>query len=256
MKSTKKRIFVSALIGALLMVIAVYKIKERAITASFVTKLLQAHNVGQSPDTLAITAVEAKRLAYHYADPQSKSPRLVLQQVAVYFKGNAFRREKRNWQGQPLQIDLSDGEMTYRSGINGGGSLGHANQLEDWESPNVEFKVLTFGVIPLLRRLQNSAGQAVYFRGEDGQPDRLKIEFASVICTLYFDEEHLIRKVEMVHKGHFLVMTYDEYKTVAGIQLPFKQLFLADGMPVDELEFIKYDLSPSFAENFFSPDSM
>jgi hypothetical protein len=255
MRLTKKLIFVLVSIGGLLVMIAFSKVADDAATSSLVKKLLQAHNVPQSPGALATTSVEAKRLAYHYADPRSVSPKVVEQKVAVYFKETAFRREKRDRQGLPLQIDLFDGNMAYRSEINNGRSLGRANQLEDWQSPGVKFNVLTFGIIPLLRRLQDSTVKAVCLRGEEGQ-EGLALEFASFTWTLYLSREYLIRKVEVIHNGHFLVIEYDDYGTVDGVQLPFKQSLFADGRPVDELSFIKYDLSPSFAEGYFGRDAI
>jgi hypothetical protein len=250
----KKRKFVVILSGLLLIVTAISKIADHAANVSFTNKILRAYNVPPSPDALASTVVEARRVAYHYADPLSKSPRLVNQEVTVWLDHTVFRREKRDSQGQPVQVDLFDGDVTYRSQSRYGESLGAATQIEDWQSSGVRFNVLTFGIIPLLRQLQDST--AVYLGSDEGGQEKLAVRFASVTCTLYVDQQHLIRKVEMIHKGNFVVIEYDQYQAVGDIQLPFNQRLFSNGRQIDELYFTRYDLNPSLPADHFSRDAL
>jgi hypothetical protein len=70
------------------------------------------------------------------------------------------------------------------------------------------------------------------------------------------DEQHLIRRVEMVHRGHSEVIVYDEYRMVGGANLPFRQLFYADGKPKYELAFTKVEFNASLPSSYFTLDAL
>ncbi|MGH9427923.1 MAG: hypothetical protein ACRD2L_16685, partial [Terriglobia bacterium] len=115
--------------------------------------------------------------------------------------------------------------------------------------------VMTFGVIPLLRQLKDSTIEAAYLGRAEGGQEKLAVRMPAGIWTLQVDQQHLIRRVEMVHKDHPLTIEYDDYRTVAGVQLPFIQRVFAHEKLVYELAFTKYDLSPSLPSSYFSLDA-
>jgi len=196
----------------------------------------------------------ARRWTYSVA-AGSESLRIFERQFRVYFKGNAFRRENRNSNGVPEQIDLFDGEAAYRLELRDGKRTGRGSRLEDWQLHGVEFGIVTFGVIPLLRHLQNPTAETTGIKDGDGGQERLEIKIASGLWKLYLNDQHLIEKVEIVQDRHFLKIEFSDYRLVEGVFLPFKQRLFENEKLFQEFAFESFDLSPSFSSDFFTREA-
>ena len=251
------------LIGLLLIVMATSRHgkrssgkPDRAASSLFIKKLLQAHNIPQGWDAPGATVVEAGKAYYDADDRQGDAPNPYDLQIKVCFNGTNIRREKHSPQERTRQVDLFDGQTVYRAAILHGETTSSVRHLEDWEIEDVKFGVLTCGILPLIKQLQDSSVETVYIGSADNDPEKLVAKIASVDWTIYVDEQHLIRKVEMVHRGHSEVIMYDEYKMVGGINLPFRQLFYADGKPKYELAFTRVEFNALLPSGYFTLDAL
>jgi len=243
---------VSALIASGLVLIgsACYKKPDQAASIT-INKVLGAHNTSQAPGGLARSVAVAAKTQYLYADSQGEPPVFAELEVRVCFDGDAFKREKRELQSRKEQVEISDGQVAFRSGIDGGRPNGSASELQDSQFEGVKFNVMTFGIIPLLRHLRNPSVDAVYLPGAEGGQEKIEVKIDSVVWTMYLGQDHLIRKVEMVHNKNFLVIEYGDYRPVDGLQLPFFQRVFDDGKPSYELVFSRYELNPSYPGDYF-----
>jgi hypothetical protein len=247
----KNRIFAIAFISLILMAIALNKKADRSAASLLVSRVLRAYNVSEAPDALASIFAEATKLSYPPDDPTSKLPRRFERRVTVALSGPAFRREKRDAQGVAQQIVISDGHVAYCSEMVDGKPTRPVSRVEDWQFPGIKFDVLTFGIIPLIKQLQDSSAEVAYLGSDEGGQEKLSIRMASGIWILHVNQLHLIRRVEMVHNEHSLTIEYDDYRTVAGVQLPFCQRVVAQERVIYKLVFIEYDLSPTLPSGYF-----
>ena len=219
--------------------------------SSFISKLLEAHNFPQDSDALAATVTEARKANHYPPDLRSKMPEPFDQKMRVCFYGAEFRREKCFSRGPTQQIDLFDRRGAHRLEILEGKSTASVRQLEDWEFQDVKFNVLTFGILPLIKELQSPSVDADYL-GSTGGHEKIAVKIESAVWTIYGDEQHLIRKVELVHRGHFVVIEYDDYRLVGGVKLPFIQRLYSDGRPRYELAFTGFSFKAAFPPGHFT----
>ncbi|HEX5736208.1 MAG TPA: hypothetical protein VF131_25490 [Blastocatellia bacterium] len=229
---------------------------DQAASSSFISKLLHAHNFPQGSDALAATVTEARKANYYSADLRGKMPEPFDQKMRVCSYGAEFRREKCFSRGPTQQIDVFDRQGAHRLEILEGKSTAPVRQLEDWEFQEFKFNVLTFGILPLIKELQSSSVDADYLGSTGGGQEKIAVRINSAVWTIYGDEQHLIRKVEIVHRGHFIVIEYDDYRMVGDVNLPFSQRLYSNGRPRYELAFTGFNFKAAFPSGYFTRDAL
>jgi hypothetical protein len=119
--------------------------------------------------------------------------------------------------------------------------------LDSVEAASIRFQLATFGLLPVLKRLSNPSAQVVYI-GPTSQGDRFQVKTASGSWYFYTDRNHLIDRLEIGN----INITYADYRTVDGLNLPFHQSVTNGDRLLYEIKFDALDLNPVFAAGFFN----
>ncbi len=223
---------------------------------SSIDEVLQAHNVLQTPDALVSYVAEARKLMYYHVNPGSDLPGYFERKITVSTDGNTFKRDKVAPHQLREQIDIVGEQVACRSEFEEGNLVNASNQLDESESRAVKFSVESFGLIPILKQIQDARLRAVYLGPVEGNQDKFEIKTASGIWVVLVDSWHVIQRVQMIRNQHTLVIDFADYREVDGIQLPFLQHVSLDGALLYDLFFTKIDLNPSFPPDSFGCGSI
>ncbi len=144
------------------------------------------------------------------------------------------------------QSFVFDGYAMVRTTFEGETRL-EVKVLDSVEAAGIRFQVATFGLLPILRRLSDPSTQVVYL-GTTSKGDRFKVKTAEDDWYIFTSPNHLIDKLEVED----LSITYEDYRTVDGLSLPFLQRVKKGDRLVYEIKFDTFDLNPVFAAGFFT----
>lgn len=248
-----KRIVTLVVVCLLVSGIAITLFKKADHTDPLIDEILRAHNVSLAP---AAFVAEASRMMYRSIDSENEEPRSIERKVMVASNGSVFRHDQVDPQGLLKQSDLLENGKLYRTEIEEGKRTKTAAQLGALDYQSVRFRVMSFGIIPILKQLQESSVAVVRReRAEEGQ-EKLTVEIASDTWAVYIDLNHLIRKIERVRNRHNLAIEYFDYHMVSSVQLPFGERIYVDGRLAYGLTFTRIDLNPSFPDGYFSRETL
>jgi hypothetical protein len=118
------------------------------------------------------------------------------------------------------------------------------------EAAGLEIK--TFGLLPILRRLNQIRSEGVSGGVSAEGLEKLNVNVSGRTWTVYVDSERLIRRLVFEESA----IEYDDYRTIDGIRLPFRQRFFNKGHLYYELSFTTIDLKPAFSSDYFSHKAM
>jgi hypothetical protein len=248
-----KRIITLAVGGLLVLGIVVTLLIKADHTDRSIGEILRAHNVSLAP---AAFVAEASRVMHRPVDSENEAPHSIERKVTVAFNGSAFMLDQIDSRGLLKQIDLLENGKIYRTEIEEGKRTKTAAQLGNVDYQSARFRVMSFGIIPILKQLQEPSVAVVHREHAEGDQERLTVKTASDTWVVYVGLNHLIRKIERVRNRHNLAIEYFDYQTVGGAQLPFSERISVDGRLAYELSFTKIDLSPSFADDYFSREAL
>ena len=223
---------------------------------SVIDEVVRAHNLALTQDASAAFVAEATKVLRFHTDSKSAAPGTMECQVTVAYNGSLFIHRLVDPQGSFEQIDLLENGAGYRTAIEAGSRTKTAAPLGSADYESLKFRVMSFGLIPILKQLQEPTVEVLHHEGTEADQERLTVKIASNIWTVYVDQEHLIRKIERVRERRNLTIEYLDYHTVGGAQLPFTERISVDGRLTYELFFTRIERNPSFPDDYFSREAL
>ena len=110
----------------------------------------------------------------------------------------------------------------------------------------IEFQIATFGILPLLKRLSNPATQVAYV-GNTAKGDQFEVKTGYGSWYFYVNSQHLIDRLQFDE----LTITFDDYRQVEGLNLPFHQTESKGDDFLHDIRFSEINLDPAFASDVF-----
>lgn len=138
-----------------------------------------------------------------------------------------------------------DGKTLVRTTFQAGAQL-EVKTVDGMEAASIKFQIATFGLLPILKRLSDPAAQ-VSFVGATKEGDRFQVKTGGGSWYFYTNSNHLIDRLEISE----INITYDDYRTVDGLTLPFYQNVRKGKTLLYEIKFDAFELSPVFGSGFF-----
>lgn len=213
-------------------------------------ELLRAHNVPEGPNALSRFIAEAVRVSY-FVDPSNQLPGSFERKVSVVSDGSAFKRYRVDPLGLREQIDLFDGTASFRRVVEQG-KVVEERLAGDSQFKDIEFRVKTFGLIPILKQLADPMTEVDSVGRTRHLLETFRVRTATDNWVLYVDQRHLIRRVEIRGK----VIEYGDYRSVGGTWLPFIQRVLIGGRQSYDLIFTRMDLNVTLPTKYFSREGL
>jgi hypothetical protein len=143
------------------------------------------------------------------------------------------------------QSYLFDGNTLVRTTFQAGTQL-DVKPVDGTEAASIRFQIATFGLLPILKRLSDPAAQ-VSFVGAMKEGDRFQVKTGGGSWYFYTNSNHLIDRLEIGE----INITYDDYRTVDGLTLPFYQNVRKGKTLLYEIKFDAFELGPVFGSGFF-----
>lgn len=240
-------IFAGCSMAALVKFVRQYKTtatRQAAATASVtVFTVLQAH--GAHNDKVRSAFRQNATLTY-YSDTSTGPQPLVERKLSFATDGSTIRFDKTTL--NRTNSFLCDGKTTVRTTFDAGTQL-ESKVLGHYEAAGIKFQVATFGLLPILKRLSNTSTQVVYL-GVTSEGQRFEVKTAKGPWYFYVDSNNLIARVEADH----INITYGDYRTVDGLNLPFYQQVKKGYKLLWEIKFESPDFNPVFAPDLFKSE--
>ncbi len=216
-----------------------------------IDQVRQAHSVHESSKALSAFTATAVKLTPHPGELDSSLPSFFERKVRVSIGAGVFRRHSVDPLGVREQLDLFDGRELYHTAVEMGKQVEEVNQTRDSQTGDLAFGIKTFGLAPVLKQLSDPATEAIYLGRTARKEDKFEVKTPSGSWTLYSDQQHIIRKVEIGARS----IEYADYRVVEGTRLPFIQRVYSGGRLIYELIFTGIDLNPSFPADYFSREA-
>ncbi|HBB87916.1 MAG TPA: hypothetical protein DC047_09900 [Blastocatellia bacterium] len=143
------------------------------------------------------------------------------------------------------QSYLFDGNTLVRTTFQAGTQL-DVKAVDGTEAASIKFQIATFGLLPILKRLADPTTQVIDV-GATEKGNRFQVKTRGGSWYFYSNSNHLIDRLEIGQ----INITYGDYRTVAGLTLPFYQNVRKGETLLYELKFDTFELSPVFASGFF-----
>jgi hypothetical protein len=213
-----------------------------------IDEVLRAYNILQSPEAIWSFYAEATRLTSRPLGIDRALPPFFERWVTVVMAGNLYRRYTTDPQRLREQYDQSDGNASYHAVIEKGKLTGPVNLMTDADARAVDARIITFGLVPILKLLLDPSTEVVYVGRTVCGQDKFEVKTTTRSWILYTDASHLIRRIEI--RDWFI--EYAGYRSVDGIQLPFIQRVFNGGQLVQELHFTRITLNPKLPADYFS----
>jgi hypothetical protein len=141
------------------------------------------------------------------------------------------------------QSYLLDGQNLIR---NDAGIQQEGKTLDGTEAAAIKFQISTFGLLPILKRLSDPRSQVSYI-GPTAKGQRFQVKTLRGAWYFYANSNHLIDRLEIEN----INITFDDYRTVQGMKLPFlEQARKADKL-LYEIKFDTFGFNPVFAADLF-----
>jgi hypothetical protein len=211
-------------------------------TSVSVFTVLQAHS---SRHEEWVRFTENGTLMY-YTDSSAGSQRVFERRLQLsmdrsfvrYDKGTLNRNQSFLFNGYTLIRTTFEAEIKLEARV-----------LDGVEAASIKFQIATFGLLPILRRL-SEPGTQVVFVGATSNGNRFQVKTVSGSWYFYSNSKHLIDRLEFGD----INITYEDYRTVDGLNLPFCQRVKKGDKLLYEIKFDTFDLNPVFAAGFFKSD--
>jgi hypothetical protein len=231
--------------------VSVNEAKQPASPPS-IGEVLSAHNIAQNPDALLGFDAEAVRLTSRPPGIDRELQSFFERRVTVVMAGNAYKRHTADPLRLREQYDLFDGSVPYHAVIENGILAAQSNPVTNSDFRDVEFSIKTFGLVPTLQQLSDTATEAVYVGRTAYGQDKFDVRTATDRWTLYTDAQHLISRIEARDK----IIEYASYRLVDGVRLPFIVRLSGGGRLVQELNFTRITLNPKLPSGYFSREAL
>lgn len=118
--------------------------------------------------------------------------------------------------------------------------------LEGRDAARVTSQITTFGMLPLLKYVSDPA-TLVFYVGSTPNGDQFEVKAPNGSWYFYSNSKHLIDRLQF---GQYIV-TYDDYRQVGGLNLPFNEKVSKGDSILYEIQFDEIDLNPVFASGIF-----
>ena len=245
---------VSGLLSVTLLLACVSKenLEDETTGPITVIDLLTSHNVLANPDVTSVFLAEAERTV-SFAGASSGNPsKRFTRMVSVARVRQLFRYERVDPLVPTKQIELFDGYAVHQIRTANGKLIWESQRPGDSPSEAVALEIKTFGLLPILGRLQELKTEGNYKGVSEQGLDMLEVEVSGRLWTLYADWKQLIRRLEFDDNA----IEYDDYREIAGVRLPLRQQFFRRRQLYFELSFNKIDLNPQFPQDYFSHEAI
>ena len=227
------------------------KLYQPASTIS-IDQVRQAHNVHENPNALLAFTATAVKLTPYPGELDSSLPSFFERRVSVSIGAGAFKRHSVDPLGLREHFDLFDGREIHHTAVEMGKQVEEVSQTGDSHSGDFALGIKTFGLVPVLNQLSDAATQVIYLGRTVRKEDKFEVKTPYGSWTLYSDQRHIIRKVEIGARS----IEYADYRVVEGTRLPFIQRVYTGGRLIYELVFTGIDLNPSFPAGYFSREAL
>ena len=117
------------------------------------------------------------------------------------------------------------------------------------EADNIRVQVETFGLAMILRRVSEPDRQVV-FLGASSKGNRFEVKATGGSLYFYTNTNDVIDRLEFDD----ISISYGDYRTVDGLNLPFYQQVRKGDRLLYEIRFDTIDFNPTFAPGFFKSD--
>src|ERR1051325_866970 len=237
-------VVVSLLVAAISLAVAVRLIYQNnsttnqqiVVNPTGVFTVLQAHSSHQQQDWLKFT--QQGTLMYPTGSQS------VLESTLRLSTDHSFVRYERASLNRN-QSFLFDGNTLVRTTFEAQTQV-EVRILDGVEAASTKFQIATFGLLPILKRLSDPSTQVVYL-GAASKGNQFQVKTAGGSWYFYTNPNHLIDRLEVGD----INITYEDYRTVDGLNLPFYQRVKKDDRLLYEIKFDTFDLNPVFAAGFF-----
>ncbi|MFY9622506.1 MAG: hypothetical protein WAQ99_22005 [Pyrinomonadaceae bacterium] len=205
--------------------------------------VLQAH-IGRN-DKAWSRFTQKGTLTYH-ADTSAGSLRVFERKLRLSVDGSLIRYDKGTLNRN--QSYLFDGNTLVRTTFDAETQV-ETRVVDGVEAASIKFQTATCGLLPILRRLSEPSTQVDYV-GATSNGNRFQVKTAGGSWYFYANSDHLVERLEVNN----IKITYDDYRTVEGLKLPFYQQVKKGDKLLYEIQFETFDLNPVFAVGFFKSD--
>ncbi|HYJ89013.1 MAG TPA: hypothetical protein VEW46_23305 [Pyrinomonadaceae bacterium] len=202
--------------------------------------VLQAHGCHNHKEWLRF--IQKGTLMY-YPDISAGSQRVFERRLSLSTDRSFVRYDKATLNRN--QRFLFDGRTLVRTTFEAETQL-EVRVLDGVEAASIKFQMATFGLLPILKRLSEPSTQVVYV-GTASRRNRFQVKTDRGSWYFYTNPNHLIDRLEV---GDINV-TYGDYRTVDGLNLPFYQRVKKGDRLLYEIKFDTFDLNPVFGIGFF-----
>lgn len=209
-----------------------------------VNTVLQAHGVDK--DKAGSAFKQDAILTYYEESPTGPKP-MAQQELNFSTDGSLFRLDKTIFNTTPnrTQSFLFNGQTLVQTTREGGTQL-DAKVPDNLEVAFVKFQMDSFDLLPVLRHLWDPSMQVVYL-GVTSKGNQFLIKTAVGDRFFYTDSNNLIVRFEADETN----ITYSDYRTFDGLNLPFQQHVKKGDKLLYEIKFGAYDFNPVFAPEHF-----
>lgn len=180
-----------------------------------------------------------------YYSGSSVSPQILPERtLKLSINGSLVRFDKTA--GNKDQRFLSNGQTLVRTTYHAGTKV-EAKVLTGTEADSARFQIATFGLLPILRRLSDPGTQVTWVE-TTSKGNRFQVKTVNGSWYFYTTPNHLIDRLEVDN----IIITYGDYRTVDGLNLPFYQQVSKGDKLLYEIRFDTADFNPVAAELFQS----
>lgn len=171
-------------------------------------------------------------------------PSKLEQKVALSTDGTLTRYDRSENPGFQQTFVLDGGTITEH--IFGTGGEAKAKILAEAEADTVKFQLATFGLLPVLKRLF-APNAEVSLMETTSEGDQFQVKTAAGSWFVFTNSEHLIERIKVGDVS----IDYQDYRTVAGMQLPFSQRVMQGPELKYRLNIDSIIVDPTFPFDFF-----
>lgn len=126
------------------------------------------------------------------------------------------------------------------------GTRPEAKPVDGVEAASIKFQIATCGLLPVLKRLSDPETK-VFHVGATLKGNRFEVKTVNGSWYFYVNSNRLIERLEVGE----VTVTFDDYRKVRGMILPFKQYVKKGELFLYEINFDTFVINPDFAADFF-----
>jgi hypothetical protein len=247
MKKNALRFGISALLltGSITVAVkVVYKSNRQApLNPISVLTVLQAHGGYNAQARSRFT--QTATLTYYEENPAN--PQLYRERKLNFSTDASFvRLEKTVLNNHQILLSNETNvvRITYQQG-----SRPKARLLSGEEAARARFQQATVGLLPILKRICDPQSTVDYI-GETSKGNQFHVKNPRGFWDFYTNSNHLIDRVEV----NGMTITYGDYRTVDGLNLPFYQQVRQGNKLLYEMKLDMVNFNPVFADGYFKSD--